>query len=181
MDNNFNETKQDYNQQNYGNECYNQPPKKKKNTTLIIVLAIVIPIVLIIALVVGILTFVFSLLKSPEYKFEGGSVQSYYSVTQKMPNESNSNTENGSKHIENVINYSDDNDKMFEDLKNYYLYLDNQDFVLISDFNLNDAYGTIDMAKNSDTDGEIIRITLDYEPGKVELSATQYEDTLVIY
>ncbi len=185
MDNNVNLDKQpNFNANMYQSPEYNpnNGTKSSNKKVIAIVLVIVgIVVLLIAALIVGIFTFVFSLLKEEEYDLSGGTIASYYAITDTMPNQVSSSYDINKKTIINEIQYNRNDETMYDDIEQYITYLDETGFLCLEDIEPGSTSGTIDMAMESSAEGEIIRVTIDYKPGYVKVIAMQYEDELTVY
>lgn len=185
MDNNINLDKQpSFNPNMYQNPEYNPNNGTKssnKKLTIIILVVVGIVVLSITALIAGIITFVFSLLKTEEYDFSGGTIASFYAITDTMPNEVTTHSDNKEKNIINEFQYNRSDETMYDDIEQYIAYLDKTGFLYLEDIESGSTSGTIDMAKETTAEGEIIRVTIEYKPGYVKVTAMQYEDELTIY
>ena len=83
-------------------------------------------------------------------------------------------TENGVRYK----TYKYQSDTVLEDLREYYLHLDELDWALLEDFNLNDSTGRIYVGNESADAGKIITITISFTQTSYEVKIEKYDGTL---
>jgi len=143
---------------------------------------IVIPlvIVLFIAGIVGIVFFVLnSTANANEYSLGDDVIPSIKAVVgQRDVSYTESSISNGI--TTEIIKYT--SETVFDDLLEYVTVLmEEEDFVLIEDMDLNVSPGTVEMAKESKDDGEIIILTIKYNKSGYTLTFEKGEGELDIY